>query len=89
MDRVLPLLGLFVFAALATQVAREHLPSASLALAVLIKPQPVVFAPLFLLYLWRWAGREQFVRFTMAGLVTTLAVALPVLWRRKCAACRP
>ena len=34
MDRVLPLLGLFVFAALATQVAREHLPSASIALAV-------------------------------------------------------
>jgi Gpi18-like mannosyltransferase len=58
---------------------RYILGGASLALAVLIKPQPVVFAPLFLLYLWRWAGREQFVRFTMAGLVTTLAVALPVL----------
>jgi Glycosyltransferase family 87 len=52
---------------------------ASLAVAVLIKPQPIVFVPLFLLYLWRCAGRQQFIRFTGAGLVTTLVVALPVL----------
>ena len=58
---------------------RYILGGVSLALAVLIKPQPVVFVPLFLLYIWRWAGREQFVRFTVAGLVTTLVVALPVL----------
>ncbi|HEY7022318.1 MAG TPA: glycosyltransferase 87 family protein [Ktedonobacterales bacterium] len=58
---------------------RYILGGVSLALAVLIKPQPVIFVPLFLLYIWRWAGREQFVRFTVAGLVTTLAVALPVL----------
>jgi len=58
---------------------RYMLGGVSLALAVLIKPQPVVFVPLFLLYIWRWAGREQFVRFTVAGLVTTLVVALPVL----------
>jgi Gpi18-like mannosyltransferase len=58
---------------------RYILGGVSLALAVLIKPQPVVFVPLFLLYIWRWAGREQFVRFTAAGLVTSLVVALPVL----------
>ena len=58
---------------------RYILGGVSLALAVLIKPQPVVFVPLFLLYIWRWAGRERFVRFTAAGLVTTLVVALPVL----------
>jgi hypothetical protein len=52
---------------------------ASLAVAVLIKPQPIIFVLLFLLYLWRWAGRQQFIRFTAAGLVTTLVVALPVL----------
>jgi hypothetical protein len=58
---------------------RYILGGASLALAVLIKPQPVIFVPLFLLYLWRWAGREQFVRFAAAGLGATLLVALPVL----------
>jgi hypothetical protein len=58
---------------------RFILAGVSLAIAVLIKPQPIIFVPLFLLYLWRWAGRKQFVRFTVAGLVTTLVVALPTL----------
>jgi hypothetical protein len=58
---------------------RYILAGASLALAVIIKPQPVIFVPLFLLYIWRWAGREQFVRFIVAGVVTTLVIALPVL----------
>jgi Gpi18-like mannosyltransferase len=58
---------------------RHILGGVSLALAILIKPQPIIFAPLFLLYLWGWAGRERFVRFTAAGAVTTLVVALPIL----------
>ena len=41
---------------------RYAVAGASLALAVLIKPQPVIFVPLVLLYLWRWAKREQFLR---------------------------
>jgi 4-amino-4-deoxy-L-arabinose transferase-like glycosyltransferase len=58
---------------------RYALGGASLALAILIKPQPIIFVPLFLLYLWRWAGRERFVRFTAAGLLTMLVVAVPIL----------
>jgi hypothetical protein len=58
---------------------RYILAGISLALAVLIKPQPIVFVPLFLLYSWRWAGRERFIKFTVAALTTALVVALPVL----------
>ena len=42
---------------------RYAVAGVSLALAVLIKPQPVIFVPLVLLYLWRWARREQFLAF--------------------------
>ncbi len=58
---------------------RYGLGGASLAIAALIKPQPVIFIPLVLLYLWRWARREDFVRFTAALLATTLLVLLPVM----------
>lgn len=71
----LPLL-LALFALIAERFA---LAGASLAVAVLLKPQPIIFVPLILLYLWRWTSRAQFVRFTVAGLLTTLLVALPVL----------
>jgi hypothetical protein len=58
---------------------RYILAGISVALTVLIKPQPIVFVPLFLLYIWRWAGRERFIKFTVAGLATALVVALPIL----------
>src|SRR6185312_12855679 len=32
-----------------------------------------------LLYVWRWAGREPLVRFSVPGLITALVVAAPVL----------
>jgi Gpi18-like mannosyltransferase len=59
----------------------EHyiLGGISLALAVLIKPQPIIFVPLVLLFLWRWRGPRQFLRFTVAGAVTLVVFCLPIL----------
>jgi Gpi18-like mannosyltransferase len=69
-----------VFIALFAIVSdRFALGNVSLAIAVLIKPQPVIFVPLILVYLWRWARREQFVTFTVAGAVTALIFLLPIL----------
>ena len=34
----------------------------ALALAILVKPQPIIFVPLFLLYIWRWHGWRRAVR---------------------------
>jgi hypothetical protein len=74
------LVALPLLVALFAVIAERYvLAGASLAIAVLLKPQPIIFVPLVLLYLWRWAGRRQFIRFTLAGLLTTLLVALPVL----------
>jgi hypothetical protein len=58
---------------------RYALAGVSLALAVVIKPQPVIFAPLVLLYLWRWSKRGQFLAFCAAGALTLLVFALPIL----------
>jgi Gpi18-like mannosyltransferase len=58
---------------------RSILAGTSLALAVLIKPQPAIFIPLILLYLWRWAGWRPMLRFAAAGLLTALLVLLPIL----------
>jgi len=58
---------------------RYALAGVSLALALLLKPQPIIFAPLIALYIWRWASREQFVRFVVAGLLTGLLLLLPVI----------
>jgi hypothetical protein len=72
----LPVLG----ALFAVVSERYALGGVCLALAVLIKPQPAIFAPLALLYLWRWARREQFLAFTGAGLLTGLVFLLPVVY---------
>jgi dolichyl-phosphate-mannose-protein mannosyltransferase len=49
------------------------------ALAVTLKPQPVVFVPLLLLYALRWAGRSGAFRF-LGGLAGTgIVVCLPML----------
>jgi polyisoprenyl-phosphate glycosyltransferase len=50
-----------------------------LALAVNFKPQPVVFVPLALFYLWRWGSLRLAVRAVMAFLAVTLVVWLPYL----------
>ena len=58
---------------------RYALAGVSLALALLLKPQPIIFAPLIALYVWRWASREQVARFVVAGLLTGLLLLLPVI----------
>ncbi len=74
------LVALPVLVALFALIAERYaLAGVSLALAVLIKPQPVIFVPLILLYLWRWSKREQFVAFCAAGAVTLLVLLLPIL----------
>ncbi len=55
------------------------LAGVSLALAVLLKPQPIIFVPLFLLYLVRWTDWKRFSRFAAAGLLTVLLFLLPIL----------
>jgi Gpi18-like mannosyltransferase len=55
------------------------LGGASLALAILLKPQPIIFVPLILLYLWRWTNRQKFWTFTVASLVTLLVFSLPII----------
>lgn len=49
------------------------------ALAVLLKPQPVVLAPLLLVYLWRWHGRREALRAMAAMAVVAFVVCLPYL----------
>src|SRR5262249_10978768 len=71
----LPLLGA-IFALLAERYA---LGGVCLALAILLKPQPIIFVPLMLLYLWRWRTRDNFWRFTIAGIVTAVVLLLPVM----------
>lgn len=51
----------------------------SLALAIVIKPQPIIFVPLIAIFLYRWADRRGFVKFSVAGLVTVLIFLIPVL----------
>lgn len=49
------------------------------AVAIMLKPQPVIFAPLIVFYLWRWAGWRAVLR-ALGGLCAgVLALALPYL----------
>jgi Gpi18-like mannosyltransferase len=50
-----------------------------LALAVNFKPQPIVFVPLALVFLWRWGSFRLVVRGAIAFLAVTVAVWLPYL----------
>lgn len=58
---------------------RYALAGASLAVAVLIKAQAVIFIPLLLLYLWRWTRRQDFYRFSVSLLATAFVLLLPVM----------
>ncbi|HEX6817688.1 MAG TPA: glycosyltransferase 87 family protein [Ktedonobacterales bacterium] len=74
------LVALPLLAALFALVSEAYvLGGVSLALAILIKPQPVIFVPLMLLYLVRWAHREDVITFAGAGLLTGLVLLAPVL----------
>jgi hypothetical protein len=58
---------------------RSTLAGACLAAAMLLKAQTVIFIPLALLYLWRWASRKEFVRFALAFAGTTFVLLLPIM----------
>ncbi|HEU5200996.1 MAG TPA: glycosyltransferase family 39 protein [Ktedonobacterales bacterium] len=47
--------------------------------AIMLKPQPVIFAPLLLLYLWRWAGRRQAISALGALCLVSLVCCAPYL----------
>lgn len=49
----------------------------ALALAMLLKPTPVIFAPLLLVALWRWQGRAAAVRAGVALVATGAIFSLP------------
>ncbi len=74
------LVALPVLVALFALISERYaLAGTSLAIAVLLKPQPVIFVPLVLLYICRWGSREQLAKFAGAGLLTALVAALPIL----------
>jgi len=67
---------------LALLCALRHRPvwaGALFAAAVTFKPQPILFAPVLVVYLLRWAGWRAAGRFVIAGAATALAVCLPYL----------
>jgi dolichyl-phosphate-mannose-protein mannosyltransferase len=47
--------------------------------ALMLKPQPVVFVPLALLYLWRWGGRREAIRACIGMLGSAALICLPYL----------
>jgi hypothetical protein len=70
---------LIVLALLAALRRRGAWAGVCFALAVLLKPQPLAFAPLLLIYLYRWAGLRQALRWLAAAAATTITVCLPYL----------
>ncbi len=48
-------------------------------LAVMFKPQPAIFAPLILLYLWRWSGWKQALQAIGGMLGAALVICSPYL----------
>jgi hypothetical protein len=71
-----------LFALFAILDRRYALAGACLALTALIKPQPAIFIPLALLYIWRWSGKRAAARFAVAGLGVGLILLLPVMLPR-------
>jgi Gpi18-like mannosyltransferase len=47
--------------------------------AIMLKPQPIIFAPLLLLYLWRWAGWRQAAYAVTALSLVSLICCAPYL----------
>lgn len=72
--------ALAIVLALLCTLRRRGVPAGMLyAVAVLFKPQPFIFAPLILLYLWRWAGRSEALRALAAMAATGIAICFPYL----------
>jgi Gpi18-like mannosyltransferase len=70
----------FVIAALVLAWRRQPLATGVVfALALLLKPQPIIFAPLMSVYLWRWANWRAMVRFLSAAAGACIFVCLPYL----------
>jgi dolichyl-phosphate-mannose-protein mannosyltransferase len=68
-----------LLALVAVQARRPLQLGALLALAVLIKPQPVIFIPLVLWYVLLTAGWRDVLKASVAGLVTILLICSPFL----------
>ncbi|GEM_PF-2490557 len=47
--------------------------------ALMLKPQPVIFVPLALVYLWRWGGRKQARRACIEMVGSVVLICLPYL----------
>ncbi|HKV82920.1 MAG TPA: glycosyltransferase 87 family protein, partial [Ktedonobacterales bacterium] len=71
-------LGILVTALLALR-GRAGWAGAVMAATLLIKPQPMVFAPLLLVYLWRWYGRRATMRAGFGLVGTGTLICLPLL----------
>jgi dolichyl-phosphate-mannose-protein mannosyltransferase len=70
------------FLLLAIVAIQSHRPAWAgvlLSLAVLVKPQPVIFVPILLLYLLRTGGGRECIRASLAGLMTILVMCSPFL----------
>ena len=72
---LLPLLLALLFAAR----RRGRWAGVLFGVAIMLKPQPVIFAPLLLLYLWRWAGWRQAVSALAALCLVSLICCAPYL----------
>jgi Gpi18-like mannosyltransferase len=74
------LAALAVVAALLLALDRHPAWSGVLCgLAIMLKPQPIIFAPLVLVYLWRWKGAKPALRY-LAGLAgAVVGCCLPLL----------
>lgn len=75
--------SIFVLAVLAalllTLRQRSFTAGVLCAVAIMLKPQPIIFAPLIVLYLWRWAGWNAALR-AFGGLCTgILVLAIPYI----------
>jgi hypothetical protein len=56
------------------------LSAASLAIALLTKPQAILVGPAYALAVWRLTGTRGLVRAAVAGAATSLVILLPYLW---------
>ncbi len=70
---------LLLLSLLATLRKQAILAGMLLAAAFLFKPQPVVFIPVVVVYLWRWAGWQEGLQALGSILLTSLVVCAPYL----------
>ncbi|MGO8951688.1 MAG: glycosyltransferase 87 family protein [Ktedonobacterales bacterium] len=68
-----------LLALLATRSQRPGWAGALLGLAIMVKPQPVIFVPILLFYILLTDGRRAVARASLAGLVTIVVVCSPFL----------